>query len=429
MGSPKAVSEGWILVALRGRYIDPQVAILHAIIRTCCATTKMPKPPYSEFLSAALGGRSPPWPYDDSSDIERLLQLAREHGVLALIHQHKDAGWPAKLLSMLRTESIEYCMWELRHHQLLAPVLAALSDAGVEPLILKGTALAYLLWHEPTLRVRGDTDILVKEGHREKTAMLLEALGFVREKSISGELVAYQASFSKHLPDGGKHTIDLHWKISNSEVLNRLFSHQELAESSVDIQRLCPSARGLSLPHSMLLACMHMASHKQNPYYFGGKPVGDSERLIWLADIALLAASMNPQELERTAMMASGKGLVSICAHATERAGSLLGVAQCSSFSSALMERVPSDREIAYRYVTSRKHIQQWLDFIALADSRKRVRFLREVLFPSGEYLRYRYPDKAHWATPVLHSYRLWNGVRRTVVSLFQVNSTHASKL
>ncbi len=48
----------------------------------------------------------------------------------------------------------------LRERELVA-VLAALAEAGVETLLLKGTPLAYTHYPEPALRTRCDTDVLI----------------------------------------------------------------------------------------------------------------------------------------------------------------------------------------------------------------------------------------------------------------------------
>ena len=86
-------------------------------------------------------------------------------------------------------------MWELRHQQVLTRVHAALADIGVQPIILKGTALAYALYPDPMLRARGDTDIIIPSTERRRVHDVLTTLGFELRMGVSGEFISYQASY------------------------------------------------------------------------------------------------------------------------------------------------------------------------------------------------------------------------------------------
>ena len=184
-------------------------------------------------------------------------------------------------------------MWELRHQQVLTRVHAALADIGVQPVLLKGTALAYALYPDPMLRARGDTDIIIPSTERWRVHDVLTTLGFELDMGVSGEFISYEASYTFTAADMGMHNIDLHWRINNSELLSRLFSYDELLENAIHLPKLCPEALGVSPVYALLLACMHRATHKQNPYYVDGVAYYSADRLIWLYDIHLLAKSLS----------------------------------------------------------------------------------------------------------------------------------------
>ncbi|MGW8269750.1 MAG: nucleotidyltransferase family protein, partial [Burkholderiales bacterium] len=87
------------------------------------------------------------------------------HGVL--YHQLVGARDRWCVLPWVLREHLEYQakvdqMWELAHKAELRAAVSALSTAGVTVLVMKGTALAYSLYPVPSIRSRGDTDLLVR---------------------------------------------------------------------------------------------------------------------------------------------------------------------------------------------------------------------------------------------------------------------------
>ena len=189
------------------------------------------------------------------------------------------SDWPAQVLRRLRANAIQLAMWELRHQQILAQTLGRLHGIGIQPVLIKGTALAYSLYPDPALRTRGDTDLIIPMDAKEQVHEALVSIGFERSVSVSGEFVSYQASYSQS-SDGNIHTLDLHWKINNSELLSRLFTYEELRRDAVPLPALCSHALGASRTHALLLACMHRSTHKQIPYYVIGMPHHTADRLI-----------------------------------------------------------------------------------------------------------------------------------------------------
>src|SRR4051794_36157600 len=108
-----------------------------------------------------------PWAIDEAAAIQRLRRHAARHGVEALLHARLTAsGWPGEILGILRSTAIQHAVWEMRHQQLLAKTLAALHRAGIDPVLIKGTALAYSLYPNPVLRSRGDTDLIIADADK-----------------------------------------------------------------------------------------------------------------------------------------------------------------------------------------------------------------------------------------------------------------------
>ena len=185
-------------------------------------------------MGAVLRGENPVWPDEANPElIDVFLQRSEYHGVQALLYErlHGLPGWPQTLLAALHRQAIAGTMWELRHQQVIAEILVALAGIGIHPVLFKGTALAYSLYDSPALRTRGDTDLIIPLHERERVLDVLASLGFARVLEL-GELMSYQACLTREAPGGGEHTLDLHWKINNSELLSRLFHYDELRQGS-----------------------------------------------------------------------------------------------------------------------------------------------------------------------------------------------------
>src|SRR5262249_8171279 len=132
---------------------------------------------------------------------------------------------------------------------------------------------------------------------------------FERNANIPGELVSYQESWTLNSPEGSRHSIDLHRRINNSEVLSRLLSYEELRDQAHPLPALCPDALAAGRVHALLLACLHRATHKHNPWYAHGVAHYGGNRLIWLYDIHLLATYFDHAEWDTFMQAAREKGL------------------------------------------------------------------------------------------------------------------------
>lgn len=285
-------------------------------------------------------------------------------------------------------------MWELRHQALLTDVLANLNRVGITPVLFKGTALAYSLYPEPAWRTRGDTDFIIPPHSLSLVHEVLGALGFVPDLAVSGEVISYQASYTWARPGQGEHTLDVHWRINNSEVLAQLFSYEELRAQARPLPALAPHAYGAGPVHALLLACMHRATHRHNPYYVDGVAHYEADRLIWLYDIHLLLGAFTAADVEAFVAAAREKGLCAVCREAIERTVECFHTALPAGLMDALVVTGPQERPA--RYLTAGLLQQKWMDFVALGSTRRRLQFLRELLFPSASYMRAKFPDHAH---------------------------------
>lgn len=359
------------------------------------------------LVQQLLRGDLAPWPEDATPGLaDTLYELAQVHGVLALLHQRGlPAGWPDALRARLRTAATQQAMWELRHQQLLRAALAGLQAAGVQPVLFKGTPLAYALYPEPTLRQRADTDMLVPPALRDRAVETLQSLGWTAELAVRGDYISYQATLTRHTTDG-VHAIDLHWRFNNAQVLASLFGYEELRARARPVPSLAPEAWGPDDVDSLLIACTHRATHAHNPYHVDGQAHHNPDRVIWLTDIDLLARRFDAARWQAFTQRAGDKQLRRVC------------LAGLHAASAALATPVPPEvigrlaaagAEPPCDYLASGRVRQFWLDITALPAA-ARLRYLRELVFPPADYMHARF-GVSGGALPLMYVRRAAGGL------------------
>jgi hypothetical protein len=368
-----------------------------------------------DLLCAVLRGTTPHWPWADApSAIAKFQARARLHGVEALLHVAPlHAQWPQELRNAWREQAIQLAMWEMQHQQILARVMGGLAAIDVHPVLIKGTAMAYSLYPDPAMRARSDTDLIVPAHRRDAAFAALRAMGFERDFAVTGEFVSYQSNFSARASDGTLHTLDVHWKINNSQVLSRVLTYQEARAAALPLPALCRGALGPSHVHGLLIAAFHRATHIHNPYYVEGVAHYGGDRLIWLYDIDLLARSLTQTEWDAFCVLALDRGLDMVCMRALIEAQQRLGTPLPVEVQRRLAAGPGMTK--AMRYLSSGKLQQQFLDLLAAGNWADRRRYLAELLFPSVDYMRAKYQSSPDAWLPWLYLRRALGGVRRTL--------------
>ena len=125
-----------------------------------------------------------------------LLDAAQAEGVLALCHHQlrRSPTWTAyseTLREAMTRHAYQAVAVELMRAAELRDVLAALAQADLPVLLLKGAALAYTLYPEPHLRDRCDTDLLLPSREEAEQAWrVLQTLGYQRPNAVPGDLLS-----------------------------------------------------------------------------------------------------------------------------------------------------------------------------------------------------------------------------------------------
>ncbi|MGX9728059.1 MAG: nucleotidyltransferase domain-containing protein [Candidatus Electronema sp. VV] len=362
------------------------------------------RPEAAELLRCVFYGHEVRWPAELTADA--FFQEVAVQGMAPLLFRNisKHDCWPAELTAKLKGAALHQAAAELRVEADLRALLHAFAEAGIQLLLLKGTALAYSLYPEPWLRPRCDTDLLVAATERKKTAAVLQQLGYAPLLEAESEYLGSQKSYSKTGP-GSRFTCDLHWQISNT---NRQFSQNftEGGLQAIAIPALGEHARTLNKIDSLLYACFHRAGHFSH----------SGDRLIWLHDIHLLSQSLTDEETETFCVKARRLEISTLCADALAVAQSWFNTKLPAPLE-VLMQEEQNGQEEALaallkpggRQVGIKHHAL--LELQGLPTWRERISFLWQNAFPPPEFMLWRYSASKNSALPLLYLKRFAEAV------------------
>jgi hypothetical protein len=357
------------------------------------------------FITAILRNESRSWPW--GNETEPFLEEVGRHSMEPLIAWHLKksrlaADWPQPVLERLDQQLREHTVREAILGVELTNTLDALAHAGLPALLMKGTALAYTLYPTPTVRRRGDTDLLVRGADRDRVTSVLTGLGFQRQNHLQGEHVGHQALFRKNDAFGVTHDLDVHWKINNRPLFADMLTWDDLEPSAVPVPALGAHARALGTVHALTLACVHPVAHH------GDMPA----ELRWIYDIHLLASAIPETDVESWVALVRRLALGAVCAHGLNLAREDFG----SNLSPRLRHAFDDiGAEPSARYLTA----GPWIGDVRLSDLRTtpgtlpKMRLIREVVLPTPAYMREAYGVSSAIWLPPLYVYRIMRGCWR----------------
>jgi hypothetical protein len=358
----------------------------------------------ASLLAGALSGAHA-WEKCDDEDVGTLRDAAIDHGVDALVWEALvgTGGRGASLRTALEPRIRAAAARDLFVRRDLQNVVAALAAATVPALITKGTALAYTVYPQPWLRPRTDSDLLVRHGDVAAASRVLEACGYTRSDAIStGELVSHQVAFERTDAHDVHHVIDLHWKIVNPQVVADALSFDELWRGAQRAPALGPAARVPSAIGSLALGCVHRLAHHQG-----------HDRLVWLYDLKLLAATLDADGWTALQELACGHRIAGFCLDGLRSARARLGARFPRRVEDAMAAAAPGEPSRAYLEGPVTKRDVLLSDLKILDSWSDRIRLMREHAFPPAAFIRQRYGSSSTWMLPALYVHRLVTGAAR----------------
>lgn len=340
-----------------------------------------------EPLRRALAGEATPWPELSAEDVRMLI----EHGVAPIAYH---VAHPPEL----RAAAIHAAAVESLRLDDLREVLAELEAHGIDALVLKGSALAYDIYPAPELRPRSDVDMLIRRASLDALRVAMQSLGFKEILGSGDELAVRQATFTRVDAFGCEHAYDVHWDATNTPLFAGVLRFDEVLARAITAP-----FRMLSHVDALLLACIHRVAHHH-----------DSERLIWLYDVALLRDRMSRDEHAEFWRIAAERRVVTVCIRSIELANEW-----CRRVPHQMASEFLSREEIE-RDEPSRVFINPELTYgqMILADLRAlpwaaRFRRLWQLALPPRAFMQQSFPARGRMALPWLYVLRGARGVRR----------------
>jgi hypothetical protein len=310
-----------------------------------------------------------------------VLEAARRHRLhLVLAASLTPADCEPGVAAQAKHELIRAAALDAWHEQQTATMLSALAGAGVDAVVFKGAALAYMIYDAPHLRPRVDTDLLVRRASVDAAEQALHACGWTRAVEPGAELAGSQRHYTKSTPGHGEAHVDLHWKIANPHSFADAMTVDELLSRAIPIPALGGAARAASAVDALLLACVHRVAHHQ-----------DSLDLLWLWDIHLLVRRLSDDETHAFVTLARRTAMTSVCRRGIELAGQFFGTSGAADLATLLTGEhtdEPSARFIGG--LPPARVLRE--DLSALPGWRARAQLISEHLFPPAAYMRSRYP-------------------------------------
>jgi hypothetical protein len=282
----------------------------------------------------------------------------------------------------------------------LRQVIDDLAAHGVRPFVFKGAHLAFTIYPSPDRRPHVDVDMLLKRADRQALDRCLRDRGYELVPQVTGDVAFGQQQYWKVDASGVGHTIDVHWRIANPLAFSDRITYSDLERDAMPVSRLGDHARAPSLPLALVIACLHRTAHH-----------GNSERMIWLYDIHLLASALDDDGWQLVVDLSSRRGLSAVVMAGLERATEYFE----TEVPAEVTRRLGIDRTVEKDLLDFLEGPRPRLD-VARSDWRRihrwrdRSRFLREHLFPPASYIAHRYGTASHVALPFLYVRRIVTG-------------------
>jgi hypothetical protein len=196
----------------------------------------------------------------DESGWQSLIAAALHHGLIAPLHTavSQTGSVPSRILSSIR---VHYLAQVARNFQLttvLSEIVRNFAAADIEVVVLKGPAVALMVYGQLAQREFTDLDLLVHPRDLTSAQLVLENLSY-RGPSRTVRNLHYEkdVQFVREVDDT---LVELHWALNspNSRFpLEATGIWERLETVSVSRQ----SIRTLSLEDTLISLCIHAAKH------------------------------------------------------------------------------------------------------------------------------------------------------------------------
>lgn len=341
----------------------------------------------NQWLARTLSGERLALPA--AADAGAVTAAAIGHGIAVAIHTQLDqAGWPTSIPGRLREDLATAARAQAQRSLWLEAetrrIVAAFSAAACPLLLLKGSALAWWRYPRAVLREGNDIDLLVAPDRAQAAASLLAGLGYCRlGLPLPGDLCGFEATLTPVDSQRPRLEVDLHWALCNIPVFAFRFDFDAMYKERIALPGLGPDVFGLGPVHAFMHAAMHRV---------GNFPLGVGERLKWLYDLDQLGRGFTHSQWQQLQQLACDRGLAGCCLDGLRATARYFGAVAPDQLLADLQRSAASETIDPGRM--HRRGYVEWMNFRALPGAGRKLRWLRQRLWPSVEYRRARYGDR-----------------------------------
>ena len=332
----------------------------------------------------------PHWPYSLHGAEGLMLERLAFHGIAPFLNSAAPfpPSWPEAVAQEIRKTAGLVSFWETTHRQAMSLLVEAFVRAGIPIVITKGTALAYSVYPQPSLRRRGDTDIIILSGNRKRARAVLAACGFSRDPAPR----PLQEDWHYESAIGIGHAVDVHWRLNASAAISRMLERGRCFDDRMPLEGLSPDAQAMGLVGNLVLTSVNRHSHGTMGYHIGDQKMFETDRLIWAIDIYLLTSRFSDDDWSNVVEQARITGTAPIVRAGLAFAERALGARIPAAVMTDLGAQA-AGHDVAAYFATKSGFRRLWMDLTASPGMRAKARVILRVMFASDAFLAERFPD------------------------------------
>ena len=207
-----------------------------------------------------------------------LPNLAEAHGLAPLVYTHLKAAnisVPPPIHRELGARCIQHRHANGVRSRVLAEILQTFQTAGIQALVLKGMAVAHLVYPDPGLRMMSDIDLLVSKSDAHRAQALLAQAGFSAPDPGETAFKHHHMPAAWRQVEGVIVYIELHHNLSRKQSPTTHFEALRPAATPFTLE----GVPAFALSYADMLA--HTYAHMVEAPF-------QTFRLIWIADMISL---------------------------------------------------------------------------------------------------------------------------------------------
>jgi hypothetical protein len=294
-----------------------------------------------------------------------------------------DSLLPGQTMSKLEMAYYSTFTHHIFYYKELNSILGSFQRSGVQSIVLKGAALAKILYPDTSIRPFGDIDLLIRDQDLHRAESELQCLGYIEDTSKEFHR-GYRKQFDKHFVYLRRGSIPMHVELHTSLlpfICAQKLEADGLWDRSVDARIGEAHGLVLSAEDMVLHLCIHIFNHSF------------STRLLWLYDVALMISehgrSLDWKSMEERARALGVYRIVGIVLNQVSRTFDIPmpQYAACwfESCKPSFIEKVLSANGVGlavWRYILRARLFRNVKD---------KLKLVAGQLFPSSSYIMQRY--------------------------------------